>query len=601
MTRTFEVFKHPTDSQAVKRGFSWPGFFFTCIWALVKRLWLVGGVVLVISLVVSLVSSQTFRSSPLLVVCASLVVRLVVGRSSDLWRSDALQADGYAYIGAIEARDAAAALARVAQLGGVIPTELKVHATGTRLLSLPPALQGLFAIAGLTWKAALRFRLFLVLAVLLLAAVVGLPLLLKDDGTARGFTQILITYTLSAVTALLGLSTLWLACGTLARDIEECQIQVVAVKPIARWQIWLGKWLGLMSLNAALLAVSGASVYALLQWRATRLPTAEQTVLRNEVLVARGSAKERSFEDEIRAATEQRFQERMQKNPVSSKADVEEVRKQIREQVKAEYQVIQPGYVRPWEIDLGRARYSLKDRPLQVRFKFNTADLSPSGAFGGVWGIGVPRKTALQEVRLSSLAPDTFHEFEIQPNLFDENGLLTITFFNPNNTALLFPLEEGLEVLYREGGFGLNFARGLGVIFCWMALLATLGLAAASFLSFPVAAFCSLGVLAVAFSTGTLASALEQGTLGGFDSEKGKSGHLFFDKPALWVFAQVLRVVRLAKDFSPIDSLSTGRSVTWGQLGLAVGQVVFLLGGVIALGGIALFTRRELATAQGTQ
>ena len=54
---------------------------------------------------------------------------------------------------------------------------------------------------------------------------------------------------------MLGLSTLWLACGTLARDIEECQMQVVATKPIARWQIWLGKWLGIMSLNAALLAL----------------------------------------------------------------------------------------------------------------------------------------------------------------------------------------------------------------------------------------------------------------------------------------------------------------------------------------------------------
>src|SRR5512137_2629205 len=147
-------------------------------------------------------------------------------------------------------------------------------------------MQRLFAIAWLTWKAALRFRLFLVLAVLLLASVVALPLLLKDDGTARGFTQILITYTLSTISALLGHSTLWLACGTLARDIEECQMQVVAVKPIARWQIWLGKWLGIMSLNAALLFLSGMSVYLLLQWRATHLSEAQQTVLRNEVLVA---------------------------------------------------------------------------------------------------------------------------------------------------------------------------------------------------------------------------------------------------------------------------------------------------------------------------
>ena len=126
-------------------------------------------------------------------------------------------------------------------------------------------MQRLLAIALLTWKAAFRFRLFLVVAVLLLASVIGLPILIKDDGTARGFTQILLTYTLSTITGLLGLSTLWLACGTLARDIEECQLQMVAVKPVARWQIWLGKWLGIMSLNAVLLAISGTSVFFLLQ------------------------------------------------------------------------------------------------------------------------------------------------------------------------------------------------------------------------------------------------------------------------------------------------------------------------------------------------
>ena len=70
-------------------------------------------------------------------------------------------------------------------------------------------MQQLFAITILTWKAALRFRLFIVVAGLLLAAVVGLPILIKDDGTARGFTQILLTYTLSSITALLGISTLW--------------------------------------------------------------------------------------------------------------------------------------------------------------------------------------------------------------------------------------------------------------------------------------------------------------------------------------------------------------------------------------------------------
>src|ERR1700674_3352923 len=174
-------------------------------------------------------------------------------------------------------------------------------------------MQPLLAIIWLTWKAALRFRLFLVVAVLLLGSVVALPLLLKDDGTARGFTQILITYTLSAITALLGLSTLWLACGTLARDIEECQMQVVAVKPIARWQIWLGKWLGIVSLNAVLLMLSGGAVYVLLQWRATQLPPDQREILRNEVLVSRGSAKQPSPERDIEILTDRLLKERLEK------------------------------------------------------------------------------------------------------------------------------------------------------------------------------------------------------------------------------------------------------------------------------------------------
>src|ERR1039457_7065339 len=176
-------------------------------------------------------------------------------------------------------------------------------------------MQRLFAIAVLTWKAAFRFRLFLVIAALLLASVIGLPLLIKDDGTARGFTQILLTYTLSTITALLGFSTLWLSCGTLARDIEECQIQMLAVKPIARWQIWLGKWLGILSLNAVLLALSGASVYGLLLWPATKLPAAEQVVLRNEVLIARGTAREKSSDDDIQSDARQVLQERLKQNP----------------------------------------------------------------------------------------------------------------------------------------------------------------------------------------------------------------------------------------------------------------------------------------------
>jgi hypothetical protein len=466
-------------------------------------------------------------------------------------------------------------------------------------------MQRLFAIAGLTWKAAFRFRLFLVIAVLLIGSVVALPLLIKDDGTARGCAQILLTYTLSTITALLGLSTLWLACGTLARDVEECQIQMVAVKPIARWQIWLGKWLGIMTLNAALLALTGASVYGLLLWRASRLPAEQRQILRNEVLVARASAKPPNVEREIQDRANQLIRDRLQKMPTAQLTQTElvEVGKQIFEQVKAGYQIVLPDYQRTWEIPMSSARHAPSDQPFYLRIKFNAAQSSSSGTFGGFWQIGAARPDRPPPVRLPpmSLAPDTFHEFEIPSNLLDEDGVLTVSFANLNDTALLFPLEDGIEVLYREGNFGLNFARGLGVIFCWMALLSALGLASASFLSFPVAAFLSLAALTLAFSSGTMAGVVASGSVLGADEETGIPGHSIIDGLAVPTFRAVLAVINLAKDFSPIDSLSTGRSITWGELGRAFSQIVLLLGGLISLAGIAIFNRRELATAQGTQ
>ena len=464
-------------------------------------------------------------------------------------------------------------------------------------------MQRLYAIAWLTWKAAFRFRLFLVIAGLLLVSVVGLPLLIKDDGTARGFTQLLLTYTLTAITALLGFSTLWLACGTLARDIEECQIQMLAVKPIARWQIWLGKWLGIVSLDAVLLALSAGCVYGLLQWRAHRLPPDEQQVLRNEVLVARGSAREQNFDKEIDARADKLLRERLDKNPLESRqANLDEVRRQIRENVKAAYEVVRPGSVsRPWRINLGSARLHLRGQPLSVRVKFNAAEGSASGTYGGILAFGEPPKTKTAQSEVLSMAADTFHEFTIPPDLFDADGVLTITFGNPNQIALLFPLADGVEVLYPEGGFGASYVRALGIILCWMALLAALGLAAASLLSFPVAAFFSLGLLAMTLSSGTMANAVEEGTIAGYNAEKNTKGSSPADLVVIPTFRAALKVIHLAIDFSPVNSLSTGRRVTWTQLGLAVSQIVLVMAGSVGLLGIFVLSRRELAGAQSTQ
>jgi len=136
-------------------------------------------------------------------------------------------------------------------------------------------------IAMLTWKTAVRLRFIWVMGILLLLAVGGLPALLRDDGSAKGMAQIILTYTLSMTTGILGLSTLWLAVGSMASDIGGCQMQMVATKPIARWQIWLGKWLGIMGLNLLLLGLAGTVVYAMVEYRARVLTSSQYERLKD--------------------------------------------------------------------------------------------------------------------------------------------------------------------------------------------------------------------------------------------------------------------------------------------------------------------------------
>jgi hypothetical protein len=126
-------------------------------------------------------------------------------------------------------------------------------------------------------------------------------------------------------------------------------------------------------------------------------------------------------------------------------------------------------------------------------------------------------------------------------------------------------------------------------------------LTAASFLSFPVAAFFSLGILTMALSSGTLANVVSEGTVLGSGSETGGVGRSIVDAVVVPCFRAALSVINLVEGFSPIDSLSSGRSVSWSELGLAFAQIVLLLGGIVGLIGTVIFSRRELATAQGTQ
>jgi hypothetical protein len=100
-------------------------------------------------------------------------------------------------------------------------------------------------------------------------------------------------------------------------------------------------------------------------------------------------------------------------------------------------------------------------------------------------------------------------------------------------------------------------------------------------------------------SSGIVSTVVEQGTVAGYDNVNGGFRHTIIDYAVVPLFQGALKIINLVQSFSPIDALSSGRSITWGTLALAVAQIIVLLSGFFCIVGIILFTRRELATAQG--
>ncbi len=597
MTRRFEIYRNESRQHlAIPLGFSWTAAVLDWMWAFGLRLWAAGVVLLVVNLLLSVVLYSN-RAGWKTYLIAQLIQGLFAGLAARRLREMSAERRGFAYFCTLPATNGDGAIAKLLSVGGEPLPEWRARAIHGVPDFAPPNLRPFLAVALLTIQAAFRLRLVVTLLGLLVAAVFVLPSVIRHDGSAQGFTQILITYTLAVITALLGFTSLWVACGTLARDIEEMQLFLVASKPVERWQIWIGKWAGIMTINLAMLGISGLVAYGLLQLRTGELSPDQQKKLREEVLVARAGVREPSVD--LRTDIEMILAERL-KDPTVAAMDRAFVRKQVEETVRARQQVVPPGMLRRWTVGLGDdARQRLAGRPLFIRVKFFTTQYNSEGTvYPAYWEIGPPegRRLRIQ----NSLPAESFVEFALDPRataeIVEANGKLSVDFQNWTEQPLLFPLDDGMEVLFHEGSFELNYARGLMIIAFWLGLLTAVGLACSSFLSFPVAAFCSIALLMLGMSGNTLKQVVEQGGIVGVNSETGTvTDPSLVNQLSVVVYGNAKRLIDQVGGYSPVSSLSTGRSITWGEILRAFLVINVVVGGTVSVAGMVILTRRELA------
>jgi hypothetical protein len=199
-----------------------------------------------------------------------------------------------------------------------------------------------------------------------------------------------------------------------------------------------------------------------------------------------------------------------------------------------------------------------------------------------------------------------FHEEElpkgIVPDKGPDKGLVRVHFVNQNSERpIIFLMEDGPMILYHDGGFGMNLFSGLLIIYFWLGLISAIGLMASSFLSFPVATFMSLGILLISASAGTLQQIIDEGGITGVNHETGrKDESSIIDGTAIFFATVGVKITKSIWGYSPVDSLSDGRTITTATLFWAFFAIIVVMGGLVMALGAYMFHRKELALPNPT-
>ena len=331
-------------------------------------------------------------------------------------------------------------------------------------------------------RAPLRSRLVLALLPLLAAAAVALPLHLHSAGGEgeEGALRMALSWPLGAAFAVLAAATLWAGSAAVAGEIERKRFVSDAVSPAGAFSLWCGRWLGLVAIDAALLASVLAAVFCIARLRA---PEAARLPVR--VPLERDAA----YDREIAA--------------LLGGGDAELAAAALADMRSGAYMPVSPGEARAWRFKLPRRL------PESVRLDFSC--LSAYGMAQGVDGAlavrpPVPGSPDLARHLLSKDGDGTFR-VEIPGSAFAGLREADVVFENAEDpetgAGALVSHPDSVRLTVPGGGLAGNLVRAGAVLLAALSLLAALGLACGCAFSPPVAAFVATGLALAVVASGS--------------------------------------------------------------------------------------------------
>ncbi len=460
---------------------------------------------------------------------------------------------------------------------------------------------------------ATRMRVVVVFIVLLILALATIPGLLDTQTPLRYRVQNFLQYGSGVTFWIIAILTLFLSVATVAFEQRDKVIWQTMTKPVTAWQYLLGKWLGTVGVAAVLLGVCASGIFLFTEYLREQpardeirafVPrtegmgvTEDREILQTQVLTARRSTRpiipeiSREAEDqEIKV----RFQQAKNADASFEPSPQEEAayREQVRKEYRSQFVSIPPGMSKGFTFS-GLQDAAEEGRVVTLRYKVDVGANDPR-TFYRVTFFLLGQAPVVQEVPLGQLMT-----LRIGPSAIEANGELKLVVANgdynsdeANQQSLSFP-PGGLEVFYPVGSYRTNFARVMLIHWFKLAFLAMIGVTAATFLSFPVAAMVAFGAFLMAESSGFLLSALET-----YTPETQEGGTDYFVVLVRAIAVPVAGAWRFYSSLSPTADLVDGRLLSWGTVARA-GATLGLLTAVLYGVGGTIFKRRELATYSG--
>ncbi len=451
----------------------------------------------------------------------------------------------------------------------------------------------IWAVAINTVRQAIRMRIALVFTVLLLILLPVMAGAMTGDGTHKGRCQTFVSYGLSLTSMLLCLLTIVVSVFTVTSDIRNRQIYTVITKPLRRYEFILGKLLGVLVLDALLLTFFCAGIYGIVRYLPVRYNADAITrqQLDREFFTARASVK--PVEPDVTEEARETFEKLRKQDEIPQEVFANELRRRqvmdwVVKQKRLEKRAAGVGERILWEFH--NVRPVDPNENLFIRFKYDALPGSETEMWGrwavgpyAAFAYGAKPDTPVYDQVLRHPA-GSFHEIQIPAVVVPADGHLAIGFQNilPNDTAIVFPLDEGLELLYQADTFEANFARAAVMIFIRLVFLACLGILASTFVSFPVAIMLCLVIFFVAtFSTFVIDSFNYLGdSIGGV--------YTYTIKP-------IVRMLPEFDKYNPAKYLVAARRIELSVLAGAAARMIGVEAPVLLLLAIWIFSRRELA------